>query len=82
MKENKEIETTAETIKNKRESKWNPRNYCVTNASGHMVSNIYTNESECREWIINSGNVDEQYFITYSVTTITPIVKTTKIIIK
>lgn len=77
---NTEITNVQEVkTKKEREKRISGRNYFVMNQDDEVVRNHFGSEDDCKQWIMDNGDIDVPYKIGYSVVYLQPLTKKAKI---
>jgi hypothetical protein len=77
---NTEITNVQEVkTKKEREKRISDRNYFVMNQDDEVERNHFGSEDDCKQWIMDNGDIDVPYKIGYSVVYLQPLTKKAKI---
>lgn len=73
--------TNVEEVKTKkeREKRISGRNYFVMNQENEVIVHSFQSEDDCKQWIMDNGDIDVPYKIGYSVVYLQPLTKKAKI---
>jgi hypothetical protein len=73
--------TNVEEVKTKkeREKRISDRNYFVMNQENEVIVHSFQSEDDCKQWIMDNGDIDVPYKIGYSVVYLQPLTKKAKI---
>jgi hypothetical protein len=77
---NTEITNVQEVkTRKEREKRISGRNYFVMNQENEVIVHSFQSEDDCKQWIMDNGDIDVPYKIGYSVVYLQPLTKKAKI---